>query len=107
MNRLSYIGLRQTWDKGYRILSVEVDSLTIYNWITKDDLGWKHVNLIHECRDLLKKPWSVDIHHVYRESNRIVDFLAKNALMNTYKNIIKWQLPPKALDDIFETDCDT
>ena len=32
------IGLRQTWDKGCRVLSVEVDSFTIYNRITKDDL---------------------------------------------------------------------
>ena len=36
------IRLRQAWDKGCWVLSIEVDSLTIYNWIPKDDLWWKH-----------------------------------------------------------------
>ena len=84
------IGLLQAWDKGCRILLVEVDSLTIYKWITKDDLGWKHVDIIYECKDWLRKPWSVDIDHVYRECNRVANFMAKNALTNTNKNIIQW-----------------
>ena len=48
----------------------------------------KYKSLIQECKDLVKKPWSVQLQYVYRESNRAIDFMAKVSLKQENRDLL-------------------
>ncbi|XVF65575.1 hypothetical protein PTKIN_Ptkin09bG0259600 [Pterospermum kingtungense] len=61
------------------------------------------MNLLVAIRGILSRDWTVKILHVYHESNRVVDFLASEALKNGPE---MWVLshPPLELQQLLEKD---
>ncbi|KAI9193852.1 hypothetical protein LWI28_000667 [Acer negundo] len=71
-------GLKIIWKVGFRKVIIESDSQTTVLLVSsKSPLNHPLFILIQECRYLMNHDWSCNIHHVYRESNRVVDCLAK------------------------------
>ncbi|CAN1794490.1 Putative ribonuclease H protein At1g65750 [Linum perenne] len=75
--RAASIGLDMAWNMGARKVHLQVDSLVTARAITglcSDDS--RHSHVIHQIHRMLERNWSVEVHHIYREKNRVADLLA-------------------------------
>ena len=72
-------GLEMAWNKGYKLLHLELDSKVVLSWLTNHNINYptNMLPLICDCRNLLHQEWEVHVHHVYREANGCADLLAK------------------------------
>ena len=72
-------GLEMAWNKGYKLLHLELDSKVVLSWLTNHNINYptNMLPLICDCRNLLHQEWKVHVHHVYREANGCTDLLAK------------------------------
>ena len=62
-------GLELAWEKGYKMVEMEVDSLMDVKKILRDkDTINIHSSLIRAIQEFLKRDWTIQINHVYRES---------------------------------------
>lgn len=75
------MGLSTAWRMGLRRLWIELESLQAVSGLTRDeeDFPLQH-NLLSDCKNLLSREWSVEMHHVCREANQVADGLAKHGL---------------------------
>ena len=74
-------GLSLAWSLGLKKVILEVDSLLVVNWLKKvSDCDSNQANLIHICLDFLRRDQEVQIYHIFREMNQLVDHLANKAL---------------------------
>ncbi|CAI0468084.1 unnamed protein product [Linum tenue] len=65
------------WEKGYRKVLLQLDSTTAINIITShEQTEDRYHNLIQQLQGLIHRNWEVRISHIYREGNKVVDFLA-------------------------------
>lgn len=76
-----YYGLQLTWKRNYRNVILRSDSLDAIRLI----LGGGNGNaddreLTEGCKVLLTREWVVEVEHVFREGNRVADWLAKSAI---------------------------
>ncbi|KAF7822273.1 ribonuclease H [Senna tora] len=71
-------GLELLWSRGVRTVEIETDSATATTLIYDNSNG-SHpcTQLINRIKLLLSRPWNVSIKHVYRECNKVADFMAK------------------------------
>ncbi|CAN1846368.1 Putative ribonuclease H protein At1g65750 [Linum perenne] len=75
--RAASIGLEMAWNIGARKVHLQVDSLATVHAITgqsSDDS--RHSHIIQQIHRILERSWSVEIHHIFREKNRVADILA-------------------------------
>ncbi|CAN1751196.1 Putative ribonuclease H protein At1g65750 [Linum perenne] len=75
--RAASISLDMAWNMGARKVHLQVDSLVAVRAITglcSDDS--RHSHDIHQIQRMLERNWSVEVHHIYREKNRVADLLA-------------------------------
>ncbi|KAK3211449.1 hypothetical protein Dsin_016155 [Dipteronia sinensis] len=97
-------GLKLVWKVGFRKVIVESDSqstvLLLSNTIPLNHLLF---NIIHVCKSLMENEWSCTIHHVYRESNKAVDFLT-NLSHYLDLEIIVFEEPPTQISGILDDD---
>ena len=78
-------GMTLAWDRGYRFVTVEVDSSIVVLWLNgKSECKSMHANLVFACLEVLKRDWLVTVTHVFRETNQVADRLANIALDNGY-----------------------
>ncbi|KAA3472034.1 non-LTR retrotransposon transposase [Gossypium australe] len=71
-------GLNLAWDRGIRQGILESDSELALSWLKREpDRTHKFAHLIRECRHILSRPWTIQTRHIYREGNRVADWLAK------------------------------
>ena len=72
-------GLEMAWNKGYKLLHLELDSKVVLSWLTNQNMNYPTnlLPLICDCRNLLHQEREVHVHHVYREANGCADLLAK------------------------------
>ena len=72
-------GLKMAWNKGYKLLHLELDSKVVLSWLTNHNINYptNMLPLICDCRNLLHQEWEVHVHHVYREANGCTNLLAK------------------------------
>ncbi|XP_038688673.1 uncharacterized protein LOC119987842 [Tripterygium wilfordii] len=74
-------GLRLAWEEGFRQVILETDSYMVADWLNKQSVPKLSLsNLISVCRKLVHQAWEVKAIHVYRERNRVTDFLASESL---------------------------
>ena len=72
-----YQGLILAWNKGIRLLIVEVDSLCVTQLIQSQTLSANaSSSLVNGIWELLSRNWQVSVHHIYRKANFAADFLA-------------------------------
>ena len=64
----------------------------------------KYKSLNQECKDLMKKPWSVKLQHIHKESNKAVYFMAKLSLKQENRDFLRWQNPPRGIGEILNQD---
>ncbi|KAF7805564.1 fasciclin-like arabinogalactan protein 12 [Senna tora] len=71
-------GLELLWSRGVRTVEIETDSATATTLIYDNSNG-SHpcTQLINRIKLLLSRPWNVSIKHVYRECNKVANFMAK------------------------------
>ncbi|GLT51765.1 hypothetical protein SLA2020_251510 [Shorea laevis] len=69
--------LELAWQKGYRNIIIESDSLLA---IHKINFGATHRdpygNLVSRCRALLHRDWNCELQHIFREANNCADTMA-------------------------------
>lgn len=98
-------GLKLAWDKGFRKVRLEVDSLVVVkDWLmSTNSCNNNTSNLVFVCQQLLAQEWEVVINHVYRECNQAADFLANEAL-NHERGIEILQDPPAGILHLLSSD---
>lgn len=70
-------GLNMCWEKGWRWVELESDSLVSINMIKKSSITSScYSNLIHAIKDILKREWIVEVNHIFKEGNQAADWLS-------------------------------
>ncbi|CAI0558204.1 unnamed protein product [Linum tenue] len=69
-------GMRLAWEQGYRKVMVQTDSQIAIYLIREAADRHPHFLLVQEARRLLACDWQVQLIHVFREGNVVVDYLA-------------------------------
>lgn len=71
-----YDGLHLAWEKGFKNVIIEVDSLFVINAIQKVDCeGSSYHSLVRGIQNVLALEWRVSFQHVYLEGNRCADLM--------------------------------
>lgn len=71
-------GLSFAWDRGYRLVECQSDSLDAVNLVLSVPPSTHlYAAVVWDIKGLLDRPWSVDFHHTLREGNASADYLAK------------------------------
>ncbi|CAN1837252.1 Putative ribonuclease H protein At1g65750 [Linum perenne] len=75
--RAADIGLQLAWERGFKNVILELDSLAAVHSITgQSPLDSRHGPIIHHIQEMWDKDWQVRVVHSYRESNHVADRLA-------------------------------
>ncbi|CAN0870403.1 Putative ribonuclease H protein At1g65750 [Linum grandiflorum] len=65
------------WELEYRRVWVQMDSQAAIQLLLADDeIAHQHSFEIARFRELLDRNWMVKVEHLYREGNRVTDYLA-------------------------------
>ncbi|CAN0855504.1 Putative ribonuclease H protein At1g65750 [Linum grandiflorum] len=61
----------------YRIVRVQLDSRAAIQLLLADgEITHQHSSEIASLRELLDRNWLIKVEHIYREDNRVADYLA-------------------------------
>ncbi|KAK3231085.1 hypothetical protein Dsin_002966 [Dipteronia sinensis] len=97
--------LKLAWNAGFRKVMVESDSQTAVLLLSNIiPLNHPLFNIIRACKSILENEWSCNLHHNYRESNRVADFLANLGHALDLKLTV-FEEPPTQISSILEDDC--
>ncbi|CAN1156869.1 hypothetical protein LINPERHAP2_LOCUS21191 [Linum perenne] len=62
---------------GYRKIALQLDSQVAVSILLQDgEVTHKHGTEVLKFRELLSRDWVVKVYHIFREANKVVDFLA-------------------------------
>ena len=100
-----YEGLKLVWRAGFRRVLVESDSKYVVMLLTNPTpLNHPLLNIIEDCKKLIDQNWSCTVHHIYRESNRVADFMA-NLGHSLDLGTTFFDDPPGQISAILTDDC--
>lgn len=89
---------------GFKSIIVESDAATILDMLKSTIIAHNHLlPLLLDCRNLLDRPWAVDLRSIYREGNCLADVIAKNAC-NQPDVFCCFSVPPMYALKSFEED---
>ena len=72
-----YYGLLLAWDRGFRDVFIESDSLLAVSKVNGDLRPTdQFYQIVRACKDLLSRTWRCRVVHTYREANMCADYLA-------------------------------
>ncbi|CAN1823072.1 Putative ribonuclease H protein At1g65750 [Linum perenne] len=75
--RAAEIGLKIAWDRGYKRVHLQLDSLAAVTAILGDqEDDSRHSRTISSIGELRSRQWEVTVSHTFREGNRVADLLA-------------------------------
>ncbi|XVF32879.1 hypothetical protein REPUB_Repub17cG0121000 [Reevesia pubescens] len=98
------LGLKIAWEKGYRRVFVESDSLLAVKKLTGSPSRTDPLfHLIFQCQLFIAKEWDCMISHIFREANYCADHLAGTAFINNSSQDVL-ELPPLSLRQFIEED---
>ncbi|KAL4347073.1 hypothetical protein GQ457_17G019390 [Hibiscus cannabinus] len=69
--------LRHSWERGYRFIRLETDSLSAFETVHSKDSGLEGSLIVHDVRDFLSRDWRVRFRYINRGGNAVADRLAK------------------------------
>ncbi|XVF06929.1 hypothetical protein REPUB_Repub06bG0093400 [Reevesia pubescens] len=70
-------GLQLCWDRGYRKIELESDSLVAIQKLgIKTSLSDPHIHIIDAIKEFQQHDWICNIKHVHREANHYADWMA-------------------------------
>ncbi|XP_061358638.1 uncharacterized protein LOC133302833 [Gastrolobium bilobum] len=88
------LGLEWAWVQGYQQLIIEVDSMDAYNVILQGCVEAHPCHMLMlRIKEMMGRSWQVNVLHVYRECNRVADWLARHAHRLDW-NTIWYREPP-------------
>ncbi|XVF15275.1 hypothetical protein REPUB_Repub09cG0137100 [Reevesia pubescens] len=74
------IGLHISWEKGYRNIHLESDSLSAIKKLNEQPNAFdSNLHIIKAIKVLQQREWSCMIDHIYREANSCADWMASHA----------------------------
>ena len=96
-------GLSFAWEKGYKEVICESDSLQAIKIVEASIDMHRHPcrRLLLEIQQLLARSWSVRFSHVYRSANRCADYLAKKGAISN-SGLVFWEVPDSNLVKLLE-----
>ncbi|XP_021286690.1 uncharacterized protein LOC110418322 [Herrania umbratica] len=98
-------GIKFTWDRGYRKVLVESDSVAAVECLRKaPSLLDSNIALIKSCRDLLNRKWDCKVHPIQREENLCANWLATH-VEGCLPGLSIIKVPPLELNPLLENDC--
>ncbi|CAN1254276.1 Putative ribonuclease H protein At1g65750 [Linum perenne] len=75
--RAAEFGLRIAWDRGFRTVHLQLDSMAAVTAILGDqEVDSRHGRTLEAISELRSRDWEVTISHTFREGNRVADLLA-------------------------------
>ncbi|CAN1269114.1 Putative ribonuclease H protein At1g65750, partial [Linum perenne] len=78
--RAAEFGLMIAWDRGFRKIHLQVDSLPAVTTILgNQEEESRHSRTLDSVREPLSREWDVTISHTFREGNRVADLLAHHS----------------------------
>ncbi|CAN1845039.1 Putative ribonuclease H protein At1g65750 [Linum perenne] len=70
-------GLELAWNMGFRRVELQMDSsVAIDLFMATEEPMHQHAGEVLSFRELRTRDWSINIRHLYREGNKVADFLA-------------------------------
>ncbi|CAN1227754.1 Putative ribonuclease H protein At1g65750 [Linum perenne] len=70
-------GLQIAWDRGFWRIIVQLDSCVAVQLLLGDgEDSHQHSSEIASSREMLDRDWMIKVEHIYREGNRVADYLA-------------------------------
>ena len=70
-------GLKLAWSLGFRKVKVDLDSTVIVKWVNGSlDSNYTSFGVVSSCKSILEYLCNFSVLNVYRECNRLADFLA-------------------------------
>ncbi|KAL4384164.1 hypothetical protein GQ457_15G015030 [Hibiscus cannabinus] len=75
-------GLRLAWDAGYMCIVLEVDNMEVFRLIQGHSPGVRSLNMVSTIKNFLNKDWAVQVQHIPRSANMVVDAMAKLSRTN-------------------------
>ncbi|XP_020959237.1 uncharacterized protein LOC110263052 [Arachis ipaensis] len=104
------MGLVLAWDQGHRNLCCEtgcVRARCLFQCSESDDgmvMRSGEVDLlVKEIRRLLRRPWNVQLRHVFRSANMAAGYLAKLASKSA-NDLQVWSSPPPGIETLLQGD---
>jgi hypothetical protein len=89
--------LKLAWNKGFRKVFRNSDSIEAIRLLTVSEVGFhKYRSIIRDIRRLMAWNWDVRIQHTYREANACADFIAKLAASND-QGFTVWDVSPEGI----------
>ena len=83
-------GLLLAWNLGFRFIHLEIDSMIVLSWLTNNNDILPVINpILCDCRNLMEHNWTIQVYHIFRETNGYRDALARRGnqqqcLLETY-----------------------
>ncbi|CAN1281743.1 Putative ribonuclease H protein At1g65750 [Linum perenne] len=75
--RAAEFGLRIAWDRGFRKVHLQLDSMAAVTAILgNQEEDSRHGRTLEAISELRSRDWEVTISHTFREGNRVADLLA-------------------------------
>ncbi|CAN1136577.1 Putative ribonuclease H protein At1g65750 [Linum perenne] len=75
--RAAEFGLMITWERGYKKVHLQLDSVAAVTAILGDqDEDSRHGRTLDTINELRRRNWQVTISHIFREGNNVADLLA-------------------------------
>lgn len=76
-----YFGLKMMWRMNYKDVALESNLIEAVKLLLGREVGSaEDCVLIQNCKELVDHPWVVQVKHIFREANRVPDWLAKWAM---------------------------
>ncbi|KAL5734690.1 hypothetical protein ACOSP7_032551 [Xanthoceras sorbifolium] len=76
-------GLLYAWQAGYKFVIIETDCNIIVELLGQDIKECHPLfNLLHNCKSLIHGDWFCKVVHIYREANKLADWMAKLGLQS-------------------------
>ena len=100
----AFYGLELAWNKRFHLIQLELDSTSAIALISGSaNLLHPYATVIQSVRDLIYRPWTVKIMHVFGEGNKAADALA--ALGHPqHLGVIFYSSPPLSIGTILRED---
>lgn len=97
-------GKKMAWRSGHRLVVLESDCTEAIDAVMRRSIGSKEdQSIIKECKKLLSRDWFIEILHICREANKIVEWITKWA-SGQGVGIFELPRPPQELIELLEAD---
>ena len=71
-------GLLLAWNLGFKFIHLKIDSMTVLSLLTNNkDISQDVIPILCDCKNLMKRNWTVQLYHMFCEANGGMNALCK------------------------------